>query len=214
MRRLWFRRAFLLAAAVALSALSQASAQQKLVVVIIGPPGSGKSVQAAKISAEYKIPTITMADLLKKEGGGKTSMNKKLKASIAGGDMVSDEMADDLIRRRIIRKDTVAGFVLDGYPANSKQADYLDALLKEHELPNAIIVYLDVPEQVAFSRMSARGRADDTPENMQRRWSEFAAEREAILKHYPGNRVLKVDGTHSADKVAQAIHAAINSRAH
>jgi len=63
-----------------------------------------------------------MSDVLRKEGGGKGGLNKNLRAQIASGELVSDEAANDLIRKRITQKDCERGFILDGYPSTAKQA--------------------------------------------------------------------------------------------
>ena len=73
----------------------QTSAQTKLVILLIGPPGSGKTTQAGKLSRKYQIPSISMADILKKEGGG-GKRDRRVKLNLAA-DVVSDAVANPLI---------------------------------------------------------------------------------------------------------------------
>ena len=139
---------------IALAALSAflcstAVAQTNMVVLLIGPPGSGKTTQAKKISRKYHVPSISMSDLLKKDAGwGKAGSKKELKAQMESGELVNDEAADLLVRKRLFLKDADHGFILDGYPANAKQADKLATLLKERSLPQPVVIFLDTPDGV------------------------------------------------------------------
>ena len=128
---------------IALAALSAflcatALADTKMVVLLIGPPGAGKTTQARKISRKYRIPSISMSDLLQKDAGwGKAGSKKVLQAQMESGELVNDETADLLVRKRLFLKDAERGFILDGYPANAAQADNLGKLLQERNLPPA-----------------------------------------------------------------------------
>src|SRR5690349_1591324 len=126
----------------ALAALfcATALAETNMVVLLIGPPGSGKTTQAKKISRKYRVPSISMSDLLKKDAGwGKAGSKKVLKAQMESGELVNDEAADLLVRKRLFLKDADHGFILDGYPANATQADKLGVLLKERNLPQPVV---------------------------------------------------------------------------
>ena len=189
--------------------LAAQSGGSKMVVLIVGPPGSGKTTQAKNLSRKYGIPAISMAGILKKEGGGKGGLNKRLKVQVASGELVNDQAANDLIARRIGRKDALRGFILDGYPATVKQADYLDAALKERGLPPPVVVHLEVPDTVALERMKGRRRADDQPEVMRARLEEYHREAQPVLEHYSGGQLKKVDGTRDERQVWQDIEQAL-----
>ncbi len=162
-----------------------ADERSKKVILILGPPGSGKTVQARNLSRKLGVPAISMADLLKQNAGwGRAGSQKQLKAQIESGELVNDEMASRIMADRLRRPDTERGFVLDGYPTTSKQAENLDGLLKERSLPAPTVVQLEVPDAVVLERMQVRGRADDQPEIMQRRLEEYHREATYVLKHY------------------------------
>src|SRR5579862_445401 len=168
----------------------------KKVILIVGPPGGGKSTQAKKISQKYGIPSISLPDLLKENSGwGKAGAGRKgVKAAIESGELANDEVADQLMRDRLLRNDAQRGFVLDGYPATGKQAENLEALLKERGLPLPLVVHLEVPDDIATKRMKARHRADDDPKTISRRLAEYHREAAPILERYKGDRVITVNG--------------------
>jgi adenylate kinase len=177
------------------------------VILIVGPPGGGKTTQAKKLSQKYGIPSISMPDLLKENAGwGKAGAGRKgVKAAIESGELANDEVADQLMRDRLLRNDAQKGFILDGYPSTSKQADNLEALLKERGLPSPLVVHLEVPDEVAIKRMKSRHRADDDPKTMQRRLAEYHRESAPILERYKGDRIVTVNGAQSEKEVWRAI---------
>jgi adenylate kinase len=183
----------------------------KKVILIVGPPGGGKTTQAKKLSQKYSIPSISLPDLLKENSGwGKAGQGRKgVKAAIETGELANDEVADQLMRDRLLRNDTQRGFILDGYPATSKQADNLEALLKERGLPAPIVVHLEVPDDVALQRMKSRHRAGDDPKTAHRRLEEFHREAAPILERYKGDRVITVNGAQSEKEVWRSIETAL-----
>jgi adenylate kinase len=202
------RRITLAALAAFLSAA--ALADNRMVVLLIGPPGAGKTTQARKLSKKYGIPSIAMSDLLKKDAGwGKMGSKKIVKAEIESGELANDETADLLMRKRLLLDDARRGFILDGYPATAGQADKLDALLKERGLPAPAVIYLDVPDDVARQRMTRRHRADDTPDMIGRRIAEYHREAEFILSRYQGAQLHRIDGSGDEQRVWRNIEQAL-----
>src|SRR5438270_13827759 len=109
-----------LGAAVALGiALAQVAPSK--IILLVGPPGSGKSTQAKFLAKKYGLPAISMADLLKKEMSSRKK-DPALAAAIASGSVLPDEAAADLIRLRLLRADLRKGFILDGFPATAGPA--------------------------------------------------------------------------------------------
>jgi len=193
--------------------LAMAAQDTRLVVILVGAPGSGKTTQARNIKSKYRIPAISMSDILKKAGGGrKSGLNRQLKVQVASGDLVGDEGSNLLIQERISRKDALRGFVLDGYPMNDIQAQYLEDHLKEKGLPAPVVIHLAIPDAVALQRMSVRGRADDKPEVMKRRMEDYHRESEAVLARYKGKQLKTIDATGRPEDIWRAVERALEEK--
>lgn len=203
--------AVLLFAAVA-APLSAQTVKDPLVIVLIGAPGAGKTTHARNISRKYNIPSYSMPQILDKEAGWMKSLKKNEQAGIQGGDLVNDEIANDLVRKYVGKQKTLNGFVMDGYPSSMKQAEGLKALLEEYGLPEPIVIQLDVSDDVVRKRLVGRGNKADTPENVERRLADYRKEEKLMIERYGSARILKIDSSRSVGEVWTDVQAAIEHR--
>ena len=191
------------------AAVAAKPAPQKLVILMLGAPGSGKTTQAERLSRKYKIPAFSMATIFRKESGWvKDRYKKSLRLPMATGDVLGDELANQLVEKHIRTKKAQNGFILDGYPRTAKQAEYFERTLSELGLPEPIVIHLDVPEEVAARRLLDRGKRQDKPEMIEARMAEYRAEAEFLMRHYRG-RVRRVDGAGSRDEVWRRVQQAV-----
>lgn len=188
-----------------------AQLQPARTIILIGPPGSGKTVQADYLRKKFKIPAISMAQLLQQELDRRSPTSELLAASLSSGELLADGSANDLMKARLLRPDASRGFILDGYPVSEGQAKALDAWLLEHNLPKPVVIILDVPEDVSRTRMLRRRRADDTSENIERRLREYKESGRLVEQWYGAQQTAHVDGTGAVPEVAKRLADAVES---
>jgi adenylate kinase len=122
-------------------------------IVLIGPPGSGKGTQAAKICERYAVPMISTGDILRAAVKAGTPLGRQVQATIASGGLVSDQMMIDLVQARLAEPDAASGFILDGFPRTVVQAKVLDEMLAGRD---CLAIVLVVPEAELERRLAAR----------------------------------------------------------
>jgi adenylate kinase len=131
-------------------------------IVMLGAPGSGKGTQAQRIQKDHGLPQVSTGDLLRKAVADKTPLGQKAKKVMDLGELVSDDIVLGMIKERIAKADAKPGFVLDGFPRNTTQADSLDALLAELELKLDRVVLMDVDFDILMKRLTGRRTCSKT----------------------------------------------------
>jgi adenylate kinase len=183
-------------------------------VLLLGPQGAGKGTQAHRISAEYEIPHIASGEILRSEMQAGTELGRRVKDVYDRGDLVSDGLMIELIRTRLAQPDTEAGFVLDGFPRTTVQAEALDAMFNEIGRSFSVVFALQIPDEVAFERLRKRaeieGRADDTDDAIRRRLDNYHRETEPLIEYYRvrGNLV-PIHGDRAENEVFAEIQSAL-----
>jgi adenylate kinase len=184
-------------------------------VLLLGPQGSGKGTQAKRIEAEYGIPQIATGQMLRDAIEQETELGLKVKSIVENGRLVPDDLMIDLIRERLSEPDTAEGFILDGFPRTSAQADALDAMLSEIGRELSIVFEFQLFDDVATERLLRRAelenRNDDTPEVIARRLQLYHEETEPLVEHYrlQGNLV-GIHADHSVNEVFREIQEALD----
>ena len=131
-------------------------------VVMLGAPGSGKGTQAQRIQKDYGFPQVSTGDLLRKAVADKTPLGLRAKTIMDAGELVSDEIVLGMIKGRIAAADAKRGFLLDGFPRNTSQADSLDTLLATLELKLDSVVLMDVEFDILMKRLTGRRTCSKT----------------------------------------------------
>jgi adenylate kinase len=127
-----------------------------LVLLLFGPPGSGKGTQSGRISSWLGIPAISTGDMLREEIKAGTALGNAAQSIMAGGGLVGDDLVNRMLAKRVSEPDSAHGFLLDGYPRTVEQAEYLDHMLAERHLETPIVLHLDVPLDALVGRLTSR----------------------------------------------------------
>jgi adenylate kinase len=183
-------------------------------VLLLGPQGSGKGTQATRISAEYGIPHIASGEILRAEMQAGTELGRRVQDVVDRGDLVSDDLMIELIKTRLGQADTDGGFVLDGFPRTTVQAEALDEMFGDIGRSFSVVFALQIPDEVAVERLLRRaeieGRTDDTVEAIQRRLTTYHRETSPLVEYYRvrGN-VVPVHGERTENEVFAEIQSAL-----
>ena len=187
-------------------------------VLLLGPQGSGKGTQAKRIEAEYGIPQIATGDMLRAAIEQGTELGRRVKPILESGQLVPDHLMIDLIRERLGQPDAEGGFILDGFPRTTRQADALDAMLDDIGRGLSIVFEFQLPDDIARERLLRRseleGRADDTPEAIAKRLALYHDQTEPLVGHYRlrGNLV-GIHADRSIDEVFSELQEALEQTA-
>lgn len=211
-------------------------------IILIGPPGSGKGTQAARICDRYHLPWISTGEILRAAVRAETPLGRKVHDTLSSGGLVDDALMIDLVRSRLAEPDAATGFVLDGFPRTITQALALDALVSGHPL---LVLLLDVPEPELERRLGARRicstckalyatgtrygseeelcskcggtlirRDDDNIDVIRNRLVTYRNTADPLIAHYKARGVLAaIDGTVSSERVTKALIKAIDAGA-
>jgi adenylate kinase len=185
-------------------------------MLIMGPPGSGKGTQAARIADKLGIVAISTGDIFRYNVKEMTDLGKEAKKFIDNGDFVPDDVTNRMVADRLTHSDAERGFLLDGYPRTAGQVQALDTMLRESGQELAVVVELTVPDEELVTRLLHRaeteGRADDTAEVIQHRLDLYHEETEAVIESYADRGIVtRVDGTGQIDDVTERLLQAVFS---
>ena len=125
-------------------------------LILLGPPGGGKGTQAKLLIEKYGIPQISTGDMLRDHVAQKTDLGMLAKSFMDKGELVPDSLILDMMEDRLAKSDCVNGYILDGFPRTTPQAEGLKVLLKKlnHNLDKVIV--LNVEDDSIVERMGGR----------------------------------------------------------
>lgn len=212
-------------------------------VVLLGPPGSGKGTHGKRLAASMGVPLISTGDILREAIAAGTRLGQAAQEDVKSGRLVADATVLGIIETRLSQRDAEHGFVLDGFPRTTAQADGLAALLGEHRIDR--VVNLVVPAETVVNRLKDRWlcpncgsiynvaslpprtsgtcdncgtaliqRADDRPETVRARLEVYERETAPLVVYYERLGTLRnVDASGSPDAVYEAVQRALGKAA-
>ena len=173
-------------------------------ILFFGPPGSGKSVQGQLLVERNGWKWLSTGELFR------STTDEAIKARMASGELISDEMTNKLVDDALHGLKDASNIVLDGYPRNVGQAQWLIDHLPKHGREIAAIVLFETPEEELVRRQAGRGRADDTEDVIRRRLEIYREQTQPVLDFYKAHNVptVIVDGFGTVDEVHDRVQTA------
>lgn len=179
-------------------------------ILIVGPQGAGKGTQASLLQKNLGVPHISTGDLFRANIAEQTELGVLVQKYTDAGELVPDEVTQAMVAARLSEPDAERGFLLDGFPRTTGQAQWLGELLdtRGQQLDN--VVLLEASDDVLLDRLLSRGRSDDTAEAITRRLALYHDQTRPLLEHY-ADILVAVDGIGAVDEVQERILKALNA---
>jgi adenylate kinase len=200
--------------------------------IIMGVQGCGKGTQAKMLARQFDLVHISVGDIFRWNIQSHTKLAARIKRIMSAGELVSDEIVEEVVKHRLDEHDWNYGFILDGFPRNRHQAEFF---LESYDFDAVLLI--DVPDQAVLDRILNRrlctgcgldynlifhrpqvadvcdvcggkltARADDTQEAVRARLADYHEKTEPILELFRRKElVVEVDGTHGAEEVQREI---------
>jgi adenylate kinase len=125
-------------------------------LILVGPPGAGKGTQAVHLASHFSIPHISTGDIFRLNIKGETKLGLHAKSFMDAGNLVPDSVTNDMVADRLTHADAKSGFLLDGYPRNIDQADFLKDVLAKANTPLDAVLEFKLENAEIIKRLSGR----------------------------------------------------------
>ncbi|MBP1881751.1 adenylate kinase [Sinorhizobium mexicanum] len=190
-------------------------------LVLLGPPGAGKGTQGQKLAEAFGVPQLSTGDMLRAAVRAGTEIGLAAKSVIESGGLVGDDIVIGCVRERLELEDAKRGFILDGFPRTTAQAEALDRLLASDQRRLTAVIELCVDEERLVERIERRAqeareqgespRSDDNAETMRKRLKTYHESTAALSEFYRAQgRLSVIDGMRDIDRVNSDILGALS----
>jgi adenylate kinase len=188
-----------------------------ITLILFGPPGSGKGTQAANLVEQYGLLHISTGDLFRYEMKNDTPLGLEAKSYIEKGELVPDSVTIGMLKNKMDANQNVKGYILDGFPRTTPQAEALDKLLASQSDEVTALVALEVADEILTERLLGRaatsGRADDADVNIIKNRIEVYKEQTSVVAEYYGRmeKAAYVNGVGSIEAIGNRLCEAIDA---
>jgi adenylate kinase len=185
-------------------------------IVLFGPPGAGKGTQASLLIEKYNLVHLSTGDILRGEITAGTSLGLEAKSLMDRGDLVPDEVVIGMISSKLDNNPNAKGFIFDGFPRTTAQAEALDSVLERKKTTITAMLSLKVEDEELIKRLLARGeysgRDDDKNESViANRINEYNKKTAPLKEFYSTqNKLSEIEGLGSVEYIALKLNAVID----
>jgi adenylate kinase len=196
--RLWLCLLF----AVVLPGTAAAQSASKPIIILVGPPSSGKTTQSEMIQKQYRFSVITREQLMKDDP---SVLAQQKTPGINAIEPRMDPALNGLFRKRLEKTDTSKGLLLDGYPATKDHGDFLQQVLREKGLGKPLVVKLEMPDSVVRERLKGQ-----PPAQIEQDLKDYHRETDFLSTYFPEANIVKINGDRKPDAVFADIRKVID----
>ena len=180
-------------------------------LILFGKPGSGKGTQASLIKNKYNLVHISTGDVFRKNMSNKTDLGMLAKGYMEKGELVPDEVTVNMLKEELEDHLPCEGFIFDGFPRTSYQAEKLDALLTKYSLNIHLTIALDVDNETLIKRLLNRGKSsgrvdDQSEDKINKRLQEYDKKTKPLIEFYTKqNKYKSINGIGEMDDITARI---------
>ena len=185
-------------------------------IVLFGKPGAGKGTQAEFLKSKYQLFHISTGDLFRHHISNKTNLGQHAQSYMSNGDLVPDQVTIDMLKDAVDTNADAKGFIFDGFPRTTKQAEALDDFLSEKSMEISATLALEANEDVLMERLVTRGKIsgrvdDQNEEKIRKRFQEYNNKTALLRDFYTAQgKFHSVNGFGSVDDITQRLTALID----
>lgn len=179
-------------------------------LVLLGPPGSGKGTQAVFLAQALGVPAISTGDMLREAVAAGSELGARVADIMNAGALVDDATMADVVADRLAKADAQQGFILDGYPRTTPQAETLAGILERQQSTLDAVVLIEVDTDRLVERSLLRGRADDKEDVIRERQRVYHEKTAPLIGYYSRLGLLRaVDGNDTVETVTARLLEAV-----
>lgn len=186
-------------------------------LILFGKPGSGKGTQAEFVKKKYKLIHVSTGHIFRYNISQKTDLGILAKSYMEKGDLVPDNVTIQMLEAEVNKTPNANGFIFDGFPRTTLQAEMLDEFLKNKNLKISMTIALEVDENILIDRLISRGkdsgRVDDQDRSkIQNRFEEYNKKTSTLINYYRSqNKFFEIQGTGEISEISERIFNVIDS---
>ena len=186
-------------------------------LILFGKPGSGKGTQAEFVKNKYDLIHISTGDVFRYNISKKTDLGLLAKSYMEKGDLVPDNVTIKMLEAEVNKSPNANGFIFDGFPRTTLQAEILDEFLLSNELSITMTIALEVDEKILIERLIKRGkdsgRVDDQDRSkIENRFDEYNKKTSILINYYKSqNKFFQIDGIGGISEISERIYNVIDS---